>query len=675
MADNDQATGLGSKPENEWPTVTESQMEDKPIDRLKPGSELHSTVLSYLLARIKMSEDKMSDLYPRWRMNEMAMQAYVQLPDYKEQWNRLQNQKPEAGKDKEPLQVGTIIIPYGYATAMTIATYMLHVFCGRKPMFQVSSNKAETAATAENMETVLQYNADHCKLVGKLWQLFIDNQTYGLGVLRTTWKNETAMRTVWKDGPAAMFAGPDAPPPPKVKQRQNTVVYSGNMVDNIDPFLFFPDPRVPMCEVNQKGEFVFWRVFDGRHNLKKLEADGAIKYVDQAGQLPTTQNGNAAGVSARGAGVTSENLPGAQRAGDQVQNFIQVDQGTVEIIPAELGLANRTRPEKWIFTILNKKIICQAEPFDLDHGMHPVAVSEPYSLGYGFGQPGMMDFVRPMQDVLSWLINSHIANVRVALNNMFVVDPSKVEMQDVKKPGAGKIIRLKPAAYGQDVRTVVAQLEVHDVTASHINDFQLFMKLADSLTGVTDNLKGVQDSGGRKTATEVRTASEAGASRLAAQAMVTSSQAVVDLTQQMSLNIQQFMEDGIYLQVVGKDGMANPVQISPEHLVGDFQYPINDGTLPIDRVAMVDVWKEIFLGIAQDPELRKEFSVSKIFSHVAQLGGAKNIDSFKVQVLQPGQQPPPGAVPITPGTGTVPQNGSGQTPGLSGGAPAERAVQ
>src|ERR1043166_1439451 len=136
-----------------------------------------------------MSEDKMGELYPRWRMNEMALQAFVQLPDYKVQYEA-------TVRDKTAPKVTTLVIPYAYATAMTISTYLLHVFCGRKPMFQVTSNKSETAESSQNMETVLQYNADHTKLIGSMWQFFLDTQCYGVGVMRTTWKNETAMRTL-----------------------------------------------------------------------------------------------------------------------------------------------------------------------------------------------------------------------------------------------------------------------------------------------------------------------------------------------------------------------------------------------------------------------------------------------------------------------------------------------
>lgn len=651
MAEDNDLYGLGTTPQKEWKAPTDAELAKSPIDRLGDDKELHDKVLQYLLDRLKMSEDKMSALYSRWEANEMTLQAYVTLPDY-------DKRNTTAKEKKEPPKPETLIIPYAFATTMTIATYLLHVFCGRKPIFQVSATKSETTQSASNMETVLQYNAEHTKMVLRFWQFFLDTQVYGLGVMRTTWKNETAMRTVWQSIPSPM---PGAAPGPKQKSRKKTLVYSGNSVDNVDPYMFFPDPRVPMHEVNTKGEFCFWRVFDGKHNLKKLEADGVIKFVDRAGNsLPQSNSNNAP--SARNAGLAgSEAIPGAGK-GNKVANYFQVDQGTVEIIPEELGLNEGTRPAKWVFTILNKKQIVQAEPYDLDHGEHPVVVAEPYSVGYGFGQAGAVDYITPIQDLLSWLINSHVSNVRASLNNMFIVDPSKVEMKDVQDSKPGKVIRLKPAAYGQDVRTVISQLAVADVTQNHIRDFELTMKLGDSLTGVTDNIRGLQDSGGRKTATEVRTASEAGASRLAAQAMVISAQAISNLAQQMSLNIQQFMEDGMYLQVVGNDGIGNPIQIQPEHLVGDFQYPINDGTLPIDRVAMLDVWKEILLGVAQSPVLSQRYDLAKIFEYVAQLGGAKNIKSFEVQVLAPGQAPPPNAVPITT---KVPGSEGSSTPGIN----------
>ena len=620
MPEDKERLGLGSEPRREWPSVKSSEG-SSPIDMLRPGSKQHMLVLDYLKDRIDLAENEMQKLHPRWRVAERKYQAYVSLPDWEQELKNMN----DTGL---PPKIVSLTIPYTFATISTIVTYLVHTFAGRKPMFQVGSNKASHAQGARNMETVLQYNADHTRLIKHLFQFFQDGQVYGVSILRTQWNKEIKTRTVWVPD-EGNFGGQEGR---MVRKREKAVTYEGNEVGSIDPYKFLPDPRVPMAEVNRNGEFVFWKSYEGRHVLKKQEAQGKVKWVDAAGTMQMNSfKSSDYDPSERSLVAGGESEPGRTiSAYGSVQKYYEVHQGSVEIIPAELGLSESEVPEKWIFTILNKKQIIQAEPYILDHDMHPVVVSEPYTMGYSFGQLGMSDYLNYIQDGLSWLINSHMDNVRTALNNMFVVDPSKVEIQDLKEPGAGKLIRLKKSAYGQDARTAIAQLPVADVTSGHVKDFQLFMSIGDALSSVTDNLRGLQDSGGRKTATEVRTAGEASASRLAAQSRLLSAQALVDLTEQMSLNIQQNLSQEFLFELVGQDGIENPIQIGPEHLTGDFHYPIHDGTLPLDRVAMLDIWREILVGVGNDPELRQAYSLPRLFEFVADLGGAKNIEQFKI---------------------------------------------
>lgn len=619
--------GLSDTPKKEWPDTPAPDAE--PMELLKPGSPLHSNTLEYLLDRLEHSERMMTNFYDRWQYNERRLQAYIDLPDYE----KILQQENDAGK---PANVVSITVPYAYATISTIVTYYIHTFTGRKPIFQVDSYREDAGENARTMEQKLQFDADHTRLVGKLHQWLFDGEVYGVGVMKCFWMDKTAKRTVWKKDTTGSSS----------QYREERTVYQGNEVENVDPFLFFPDPSVPMHEVPDRGEFVFWRQFHGKHYLKKLEASGEFKYVDTVSPI-TSQNKETHSESARG-----EKIGGFANAGDRSSgmtpptNTYQVDQGTIEIIPRELGLGESEVPEKWIFTILNKKQIVQAQRFGADHDMHPVTVIEPYTFGYGFGQPGMMDFVAPLQDTISWFINSHMHNVRAAINNMFVVDPSKVEMQDILNPEPGKVIRLKRASYGMDVREAVHQFQIQDITRGHIADLDMIFQVADALTGVTDNLRGLQDAGGRKTATEVRTAAEAGASRLAAGARVRSSQGLTKLAEMMSLNNQQYLTTDFAIQLMGQEGAEKAVQIAPEHVVGDFYYPIHDGTLPLDRVALLDVWKEILLAVMQDQGLRQEFDVAGIFDWTAELGGAKNLDRFKLQVAPEGMpMPQEGVVP------------------------------
>ena len=660
--------GLGMDPKSQWPKLSEAEAKQSPIERLKPGSDQHAKVLSYLTDRIDMSERKMQTFYARWQVNELKYQAYINLDDFEQILKGLND-------EGRPSLAIHITVPYAFATINTIVTYLLHTFAGRKPIFQIGSAKRETSRSAMMMEQVLQYNADRVRLVKLIYQFLMDTQIYGVGIFRTGWKDEKCVRTVWKDEQpqvAGLGLQPQAggPPPKKVRSREQRLVYSGNTVDTIDPYMFLPDPRVPMQEVNRKGEFVFWKTYVGKHELQKMEAYDEIKYVYAIGEMKNSSTALAEPMTNRGLLSKGDGIPGRNtNQTDKTKNWHESVQGTVMIIPNELGLGSGDpmddKPQRWIFQVINRTQIVQAELFDNDHDMHPVAVSEPYSMGYGFGHPGMADYLNPMQDLMSWFINSHVENVKAALNNMWLVDPSKVEMQDLKQPGAGKLIRIKKSAYGQDLKSMLTQFPVADVTGRHVADFQMLMSMTDAMSSITDNLRGLQDDGCRKTATEVRTAGEAAASRLAAQTRLVSAQAMTDLSEQMTLNIQQYIDDDFYINIVGKEGLDNSIKISPEMLVGDFHYPVHDGTLPLDKVALLDVWKQIYQGIAQDPTMRPNFDMMNMFRFIAELGGAKNIDSFILETPEPGAPPPPNSVPIT---------NPGQTPGLSGSPPGNRLI-
>lgn len=637
--------GLGSEPKERWPGVRAKDLEKTPIQRLKPNSPLEAKVRYYLLERLDASQRKMTAFYSRWRINEMKLQSYITLPKWDERLKKMN----ESGETPRAVDV---VVPYSYTVVSTIVTYLMQAFAGRKPILQVSNYKDSNAQAATYMERMLQYQADHNRLVNVLWQFLQDTQVYNLAVVKCYWSTKQAYRSRMVQDPV-LGSG---------KSRQLANVYSGNFIENIDPFLFFPDPNVPMSKVNTEGEYVFWRQFKGKHQLKKGEADGKYHYIDYIGSMPRS-NGIESADSRRSLSAGGDDIAGFNNTdlASSVSSYVQLDECTCEIIPKELGLGPEERPEKWLFTIANRAQIIRAVPFGYDHDMHPVAVSEPYGTGYGFGHAGLLDWIGPLQDVMSWLVNSHMHNVRTAINNMFLVDPSRVEMKDLLRPSAAKIIRLKRASFGTDVRTAVQQLQVSDVTRGHMNDLQSFFQLADAMTGVSDNLRGLQAEGGRKTATEVRTATEAGASRLANLARVISSQGIVDLSAQMCINNQQLAQERDWTRVLGEDGPEAAQMVSDALDAGDFNFPVNDGTLPIDKVAMLDVWKEIFLGISQDPQLAQQFDRGKMFEWIAELGGARNITQFKLNVA------PDAVVEQQAQAGNlVPVGGGGQTPGVSG---------
>jgi hypothetical protein len=610
----------------------------EPIEWLKPDSDQHAYVLHYLKRRIEFSEEKMQPMHSRWRANELMLQAYVTLEDFDKLLKSIETSRVGPAPDEGPVAIN---VPFAWATVNTIVTYLLHMFAGRRPIFQVGSYRSEQVGRSKNMEMFLQYNADVVKAIRTIYFFLMDGETYGLAVLRTLWKQEMKQRFVV------------IPPTPEVQQiaasmgreaqgerrPQDYVSFEGSSLTNVDPYMFFPDPRVPMHEVNEKGEWVFWRAFMGKHSLLKAQAAGQLKWVDRVNPMDWTVDDGSVG-SARGIRALGDSVAGREDSrNSKIAPNYQVDQGTIEIIPKDLGLGTSEVPEKWMFTILNKKQIVQAMRVELASGKHPVEVCEPNSVGYGFGQLGTVDMLGPMQKLMSWFMNSHIYNVRAALNNMFVYDPTKIETQDLLNPKPGKLIRMKNTAFGlSDPKNAIQQLQVADVTRSHLVDFQMFQRLASDMTGATDNVRGLQDAGGRKTATEIRTSAEAGTSRLAAKGKIYSAMAFTGLAETWSLNAQNNLSESFEISVLGQTGAENSIRITPDSIQGDFVFPVHDGTLPIDKLAMLEVWKEIFMVISQDPQLRQSYDILEMFDWMAQLGGAQNIKNFRLQMVPQQQQ-------------------------------------
>lgn len=586
-----------------------------PLERLD-NEELHTKVLVKLKARKNASQRKMSQFYDRWRANENRFQAYLASKDL--------DQIRKASNDRgTPPEILTITVPYTYATIMTIVTYLLHTFCGQKPIFQTDAYRDDMVERSQKMEVLLQYNADHERAIRRLYQYFTDGEMYGLQAMRVMWKAEVARRTRWQQPQMPLLGGTLGLQPVTVTE----TLFEGNELINIDPFAFFPDPSVPMDEVAVRGEYVFWEHMAGRHLLKKAEAQGLIAYVSKIPRGNQSKHNNISERAKLAAGDGSAGRVGIDLSGGQDQFLLT--QGTIDLIPSEWGLGDSDEMEKYLFTWANDAQIIQCEPLDADHGKHPVIVGEPYSTGYGFGNSCAADMVGPMQDTLSWLINSHMFNVRAILNNTLVVNPQMIDMQDLKKGGPGRVIKMLPAAFGQDPKNAVSQLAVQDVTRTHIQDMQVITRLADMISAVNDNLRGITNSGGRKTATEVRTGNEAGASRLASHAVLTSSQSIVPLAEMMSLNYQQNVTMEFYLKTLGPE--ASPLKIRPEDLAGDYNFPVHDGTLPMDRVALMQVWKEILVAMMQNPAIAVGYNLPGIFEYTAKLGGAKNITQFKLR--------------------------------------------
>lgn len=612
--------------------ASQDNLENTVIKKINSDDELHKKILEKVLDRIRFSEEKMSAFYPRWNANELRLQAYINHPSKE---NELKEQN-DSGEVPNAIRV---VIPFGFAAASALVTYLLHTFTSRRPIFQLGTYKDESTKAARRMETVLQYQADECKLVKEFWRYFNDWVCYGFGAFRTTWDVEESMVTkrirVFPEETGFEELNPEEEGEVE-STRSLEITYEGNISQTIDPFGFFPDPRVPMHEVNRNGEFVFWRDYQCYVNLINMQRDGDLLGVDKVKRILPENVGDSSnrallsrGLShpARDVEDTIASVGDRPTGQPQDTEFVQIDQGTIKLIPKDWNIGDSKTAELWQIMVLNKDRIVQFEPIGADHNMHPVAVSEMFGTGYAFGALAPADLIGPLQDLASWLVNSHIENVRTHLNNMLVVDPSRIVMKDLITPGPGKFIRLKQTSLGTDVRTALHQLEIHDVTRSHLSDLELIMNIGMLILAVNEAAMGRPEPGNRATATERRIDAQAATSRLAAYARVCSAQGVTDLTRQWVKNTQQYLSDDFAISLLGAEGKE--LYVRADDLNGIFTYPVHDGSLPADKTALAGVWRDILQGVLKDEELRMQYDVAGIFETAAEIAGAKEIQTMR----------------------------------------------
>ena len=471
-----------------------------------------------------------------------------------------------------------------------------------------------------------------------LW--LMDVGKYGIGIVGNYWMEEIAYISEIVEKQEMFLNAIPMGPMRKVKQTRPVKGYQGNKVYNVRPMDFFPDPRVPMSRF-QDGEYCAIYCELSWAEIKRRENQGYYFNIEELRKTTGSDE------SERTQGSSQVTLPDINDSGFETSVGLQdtkpkgLYEVHINLVPSEWKLGKSDFTEKWVFTADKTfSVLIGAQPLGAIHNKFPFNVLELEPEAYGLFSRSMPDIVKPLQNTIDWLLNSHFWNVRKTLNDMFIVDPSRVMMRDFLDTSteAGLMVRLKPRAYGQDPKSVVTQLPVIDVTRAHINDISFIMELGQRVTGVNDQIMGMSSGAGRRTAAEVRTSTTFGVNRLKTSSEYFSAMGWAPLSQMLVQNSQQYYEMEQKFRIVGDLSLlAGPqfAMVTPESIQGFFDFVPVDGTLPADRFAQANLWRELFAQMRNFPQIMMQYDVGKIFAWVAQLSGLKNINQFKIQIGSP----------------------------------------
>ena len=602
------------------------------VKKVPFGSDLHERLLTALKNRIELGLTNVRDKEDQWRRNEEQFLAY--LPEREN--DRLRRGERESGKPAYT----TIEIPYSYAMVLAQHTYLCSVLLARSPIEQVIGLHGESQMSELAVESVLNYQTTVGNQIVPYHIWTLDPLKYGCGIVGVYWDKEIHRVRKFKqvEKPSGIFGlGPMRTVTEEFVEEVRG--YEGTRLFNIRPQDFLFDPRFPISRF-QEGEFCGHYCEMAMLDLKDLEEQGEVFNI---GHIQRHNTGNTLRVQ----GSSQIKLPNDNGLNflmqeDSATGFVEGYELCVRLIPSQWGLGSGKSSEKWLFTVVNNRVIIDCRPLGYYHNQFPYSVLEGEVDGHSAFARSPLEVSKPLNDTLSWLVNTHFYNTRKALNDMFVYDPSRVVAKDLDDPLPGKRIRLRPSAYGSDIRTLIQQFPVVDVTRAHMNDAGMITEMLHKVLGVNDTIMGSVNTG-RRTAQEVRSSTTFGVNRLKTLAEYYSAMGFAPLTRMKIAMSQQMMDGERAYRIMGdmpEDEMVKGflesdkfLRVSPDMIAGMFDFVPVDGTLPVDRMAMVNLWQALMGQAYQVPQVAQGFDFTKIFSYVAKLGGIRNIDHFRVKVI------------------------------------------
>jgi len=594
--------------------------------QLDPSSAEYKTLLSLLRQYIQAGQSAISSRTSKWNEAEKNRKAYINLKEVDKK--RLED--ANSGKAGYP-GVAPIVVPITFAMNMTTLSYLMSIFTARMPVIPIIGGGDDSEA-ARKMESILQYQCSMMKYMLKLYIWFQDVLDYGVGVSFNYWKTEHTKYIADANQMGIMgminkLTGNQLPPRKIILEG---ISYEGNDCDIIDPFNLIVDPRYPLSDY-ERGDF-----FGYSYTASIMD----IKHKGTKGELVNTEKVQKSNVQANSS-KRDEVMGASKTTNVGGKGVTQVHRLFVKIIPSEFGLSEDNSPALCEFRVTSNNVIIYGDMISNIHGKKPVSILEFNPDGHSLFNLGQSELLSGLQNHLSWLFNSHMDNVRKSLNDMLIVDPSRINMKDLTDPEPGKVLRLSASAMGQDVRSIVHQLQVQDVTSGHLNKASVVIDFMQRISAATDNMMGMPNFG-RRTATEIQNISVMAGGRMKTFAELCHVMGIKPQHYQFIANTQQYLSQAKAYQIVGENGDFSKVaQVSPGEILGEFHIPPADGTLPPDRLALAQTWKELFNMIIASPAapvLTQVFNPVAIFENITNLMGAKDIKRFLN--VAPQMQPP-----------------------------------
>ena len=388
--------------------------------------------------------------------------------------------------------------------------------------------------------------------------------------------------------------------------------------------------------------------------LEKLEKQGVVAGIAHVTALPTESydDRRLQFMSKTESGTSPASMSAVKDSAYYLLTEVQVRLNPAktmiaENVPLDPDMDYDTICVVWI---LNDSRIVRISLANYDHEEFGHNCAQLFDDQNRFINFSLSEVLGALQDTATWFLNSHITSVRKTMFNQMVVDPSGIEINDIIN--RSPVIRTKAGRAGAGVDTWIKQLQVQDVTASHVNDIAALTGYAKEASGINETLLG-QFSSGRRSAREASNVASYAAARLT---MVFSSiweSGVAPMGRKMLSNLRQGLDVPTMVRVYGAVNTQRDIQavahlmpglmqqmpatyqltsVTKQHLLGNYDFAVFNGTLPTQRIATANVLQELLTTMLKAPQMVPVVGLDPqlILFEMLELLNVRNVKRFQL---------------------------------------------
>lgn len=632
----------------------EFEVMDKPIHEvLHWKTKEHGKLLGELVDMIRASESHIGQREEDWARVDGSMRLYMTADEAERQIDRT----VDYNKRQMPYK-NAIIMPIMYTMIMTRAAHKFAQLTGTDPRIHYEPTDSDDFIGSRVHEVMARYDLRQSKFDIKMFQAIMDQERYGVAIWYDTFEEKYGYQAQRGMSPLeAMLMGVDLDEP--IWQR----VKEWNNIETIDPRNLLPDPNVPIADpqaMNYIGHNAYTNIL-WYLERKLKDRTGAFFNCEQMRRLSEDED-------------TTYNSDGRWMDGDYSNSARRkypnpkVSHIQWKLIPKDWGLAPRTNPEIWWFSVYDDDLIIRAHKSVYAHGEFTYCLSVPDVDLHAPFLPGMGQQMIGGQDLGTWLIGSHVTNSKKIVNDMVIFNDDLIDPVDMASPGPAKHIRLthrgkRMQEMGQmRIQDMYAQFAITDVTRQHLDTFQLIFQVLQRMSATPDTMQGMPMPS-KRTLGEVETVNQSATLRLGVEATLLDLMMVEPYARRLVSNRQQFssmkktyrLAGRLIEQLGGEEGLTM-FEVAPDDLAGEYDYIAHTPTMAPDPARMTAIWGQLLTMLAQAPQLMNPDSEGKVLDPIAvfdefvRSAGITYLDQFKTQLppeaaaqfggMLPGMAPP-----------------------------------